>query len=160
MALLAYERLREYGMMNRIKLMLVVVLGTVAWVIPAANAQEQQFPNARPVWENVSSGAIGARVPGRMVRQGTVRFREAHALTMNRARNGPTITEIPPTIKPVNQLKADMIKIIFDDLNMAILLWAGTLLDGDVPPSPEPSEPSDPGADVSELLGTVSGPET
>ncbi|MFH0982668.1 MAG: hypothetical protein V2A79_14180, partial [Planctomycetota bacterium] len=51
-------------------------------------------------------------------RQGTARFREAHALAINRARNGPNITATTaPATDPASQLKADLLAIIFASLN-------------------------------------------
>ena len=152
--------------MKRVKMMRAAVLGAVVGVTQVAHAQPQQFSNARPVWENVTSGAIATRVPGRMVRQGTARFREAHNAVINRTRNGPTITETEPAIKPVNQLKADLLQTIFEDLNLLIQVFAQTMLGGDFVLPPDTggggtsSGPGEPVGDVSDLLGVISGPQT
>ncbi|MFH0980323.1 MAG: hypothetical protein V2A79_02140, partial [Planctomycetota bacterium] len=101
--------------MRRIAWILALALAAVVGIIFVANAQQQQsdFPNGRPVWENAKGAAITARLPGRIVRQGTARFREAHALAINRARNGPNITATTaPATDPASQLKADLLAII------------------------------------------------
>jgi len=136
---------------------LAVVVG-----VPTASYAQQEFPNARPVWESAQSGAIAARLPGRMVRRGTARCRAAHGEMINRSRNGPTITETAPVVKPVHQLKADMWAIIFRDFNVALQLLSGQFINngsGTLPPS-NGTSPLGPSADVSDLLGIVSGPES
>ena len=152
--------------MNRVKIVPAVVLGVVVGVTSAAYAQQQEFPNARPVWENVKSGAIASRVPGRMVRQGTARFREAHNAIINRSRNGPTITETEPPISPTKQLKISLLQTILDDMNLLIQVLAQTMLGVDVTLPPDTGgggAPPDAGVsdgDVSDLLGVVNGPQT
>ena len=120
--------------MRRIEWILVLALAAVVGIIFVANAQQEEpdLPNARPVWENAKGSAITARLPGRMVRQGTARFNEAHDLAIHRARNGPNITEIAPETDPASQLKADLLEIIFASLNN--LIDALALLLGLPPP--------------------------
>ncbi len=136
-----------------------VVLGASVGMTSAAVAQQQPqqgLPNARPVWENVSGGAIATRLPGRIVRAGTVRYRTAHAATIHRARNGPTITETEPPIDPVTQLKVDLLTTIFQDLNVALPLLLESFIGGGGTPGGGGNPPS--GTDLSGLLGTITGP--
>lgn len=147
--------------MTSMRWIAAVALAAVVVAPTLAYAQaRQEFPNARPVWENVTSGAISTRIPGRMVRQGTARFRTAHSEMINRSRNGPTITEIAPAVKPINQLRADMLAIIFRDLNVALQLLGPQFINGSAGTSTGTgTSTSPPTADVSDLLGSISGPQ-
>ncbi len=148
--------------MDRARLILTVLLGAVVGITPVAYAQQTEFPNARPPWESASGGAVASRTPGRMVRQGTARFRDAHAAALNRARNGPTITQRAPQ-DHASQLNADLLSIVFQDLNVALAYLGQAFLQGGSGSSggngsstPDQTEPA---TDVSPLLGTISGPQ-
>jgi hypothetical protein len=89
---------------------------------PAAYAQDGQseFVNARPVWENVSAGAVSARRPGRMVQAGNLRFQEAHNAAIAHAQNGPEITEEAPAVDEGSALRAELIAGLFEGVNNTI----------------------------------------
>ncbi|MCP4593398.1 MAG: hypothetical protein GY842_21895 [bacterium] len=137
--------------MNRTKSILGLALGVALGGAGSAEAQQTTLPNARPVWESASGGSVANRAPGRMVRQGTARYRTAHAAMLNHARNGPTITATEPAIDTETQLKVDVLNTIFTDLNVALLLLAQQI-SGDDPATPD--DPDEPATDVSALLGT------
>ncbi len=149
--------------MNRARLIVAVALGAVVGMTPVAYAQQTEFPNARPPWESASGGAVASRTPGRMVRQGTARFRDAHNAALNRARNGPTITQAAPQ-DHASQLNADLLSIVFQDLNVALAYLGEVFLQGESGSTgsngSSTADETEPATDVSPLLGTISGSQT
>lgn len=109
--------------MNRAKTWLAsaVAVGTVfAWSLPALS---QVIINGQHASDNVSGGAVALRAPGNMVNAGVIRAQEAAAF----ARGGIEIVETSRPPSPRAVFLADAIKIIFDQLNSAILLFDNLL---------------------------------
>lgn len=138
------------------------LMAVIGWT---GSAYAQQQPgaeqlNGRPVWENAKAGAVLARAPGRMVNRGIARYNEAHDATIAHGLLRVTIDEPPPGTSLVNQTIADMLDIVFRDLNLLIAaLIAQQGLDGIFPPDTgtNGTTPTTPTADVSDILGTISG---
>ena len=138
-------------------LALAAIIGGLLTTSPAAAQEEEaEFVNGRPVWENADAGAVIARSPGRLVQSGNFRFQEAHNAAMNHARNGPEITEVEPEVDFDSALRAELITGLFEGVNstLAVIsaaIGAGLGLDGDG---------TDGGADapdLSDLLGVITG---
>jgi hypothetical protein len=149
--------------MNRTKWTAVIAVGTIVVATWGVSAQQSTttLPNARPVWENATGGAIATRLPGNMVQAGTNRFQTAHDAAINHARNGPTITATSQPSDAVDQLKVDLLNVIITDFNTIYLPLIEAYILGQATPSGgggSTPTPNQPGTDASDLLGTVTSP--
>lgn len=108
--------------MNRTRIIpksLAVALAAalMMWLSPEARAQTSILVGGETALGNASGGAVGARSPGNMVDGG-----------LSRTIDGGQIVGTGPETSIRDQLLADMITIVFDDLNSAIRLITDLLL--------------------------------
>jgi len=111
-------------------------------------------PNAQAPWNTASSGTMALRAPGRLVSLGRAQFREAHARAITRSRFGPVIDEPAPEGPTLDQLvRIELIETVFDNLNAGLLVLLNAIrASGGL----DPVVPG--GADLSDLLGRITGP--
>lgn len=144
---------------------LTTILGFALGLTVAGSTAFAQFiePSAGSlaVWNNARGGAIAARRPGLMVQQGIQRYSNRQNDIISRTLFGPIITDTAADreVKPITQAKADMIRIVFENLTALIVaidlqnqLNAGQ-------PSPDSGGGTAAPTDVSDLLGgPITGP--
>lgn len=79
--------------------------------------------NTNAVWRNTGVAALAERAPGNLVTGGIIRHNENFA----RAFRQPEITQTAEDIKVFTQLKADAIRIIFENFNAMLLVFSNTI---------------------------------
>jgi len=130
----------------------LMVLG-LAWPVQAQQGQPES--GSRAVWNATSPGALAQRSPGNMVSAGAAR----HVDAQNRAFSRPEITATE-SIKPVQQLKIDAIRILFENLNAVLLALDNAIRAqaGFAPYVPNPIRPGGTGGiDLGSVLGGSGG---
>ena len=114
--------------MNRVRTSWTLVLAVGTVLVWNTTARSQTTTPGVPTLgqhasDNVNGGAIAARSPGNMVNAGVARAQAA----ANFARGGIEITATSRPTSPRAVFISDAVKIIFDQLNSALLLLENTL---------------------------------
>jgi len=114
--------------MNRVRTSWTLVLAVGTVLVWNTTARSQTTTPGVPTLgqhasDNVNGGAIAARSPGNMVNAGVARAQAA----ANFARGGIEITATSRPTSPRAVFLSDAVKIIFDQLNSALLLLENAL---------------------------------
>lgn len=114
--------------MNRVRTSWTLVLAVGTVLVWNTTARPQTTPPGVPTRgqhasDNVNGGALSGWAPGDMVGAGVARAQAA----ANFARGGIEITETSRPTSPRAVFLSDAVKIIFDQLNSALLLLENTL---------------------------------
>ncbi|MFH1109203.1 MAG: hypothetical protein V1790_08425 [Planctomycetota bacterium] len=117
--------------MNRVRTSWTLVLAVGAVLVWNTNARSQTTPPGTPgvptrgqhASDNVNGGALSGWSPGNMVNAGVARAQAA----ANFARGGIEITATSRPTPPRAVFLSDALKIIFDQLNSALLLLENVL---------------------------------
>ena len=119
-------------------------------------------------WNTASSGTMALRSPGRVVTGARADFILRQNGIVNRTRFGPTITEVEPDNTLAQLTRARVIETLLSDFNtmltaLNLALRAGVGLPPATTPPPDTGPgggtvPGTPPSDVTDLLGSISGP--
>ena len=113
--------------MNRQSLWIIVA--AVLLITPTAFAQlGDTRDGAKASWLNATGGAVDARSPGLMVQQGISRYQERHGFAINNNVLGPTITESEEDESIFQSTRADIINVLFQNLNALIVALSAAIM--------------------------------